>query len=167
MSSKDEKQTESEWHRKIAVQLFNQTWDLLDKKERTDEENDEMIHSAHTSRYHWGVVVANGKDPKVGPINLERGEWQISRVYSVLKRHEPALFHAQKCLDICKANDIGDFDIAFAYEALARAYSLVSDKKDELQKYCELAKDAGEKIQKKEDKNYFFSELNTVYSKRG
>ncbi len=162
MSAEDEKHTTSEWHRKMAAQLYNQTWNLLDKKERTVEENDEMIHSAHSSRYHWGAVVAAGKDPNAGPINLERGEWQISRVYSVLKRHEPALYHAQRCLDICKANNIGDFDIAFAYEAVARAYSLISDKKDELQKYLDLAKEAGERIEKKEDKDYFLGELKTI-----
>jgi len=41
-----------------------------------------MIHAAHASRFHWGEI---GK-----PINLGRGEWQISRVYSVLNRPESA-----------------------------------------------------------------------------
>ena len=41
---------ELEWHRKTAVKLFNATWDLIDKKDRTIEDNDEMIHSAHSSR---------------------------------------------------------------------------------------------------------------------
>ncbi|NHJ86940.1 MAG: hypothetical protein FK734_15870 [Asgard group archaeon] len=150
----DEKLSEEEQlHKKMAINLFNHTWDFLDKKDRTIEENDEMIHSAHASRYHWGKI---GK-----PINFERGEWQISRVYSVLKRSEPALYHAQRCLDICKANNIGDFDIAFAYEALARAYSIagMSDKK---QYYLDLAQEAGEKIAKKDDKEYFFSEIDTI-----
>jgi hypothetical protein len=38
-----------EWHRKQAVENFNKTWDLIDKKERTKEEDLEMIHTAHTS----------------------------------------------------------------------------------------------------------------------
>ena len=31
------------------------------------------------------------------------------------------MFHAQKVLDICQREGIDDFDLAFAYEALARA----------------------------------------------
>jgi len=62
--------------------LFNLVWSLLDKKDRTKEEDDKMIHAAHASRFHWGEI---GK-----PINLGRGEWQISRVYSVLNMPESA-----------------------------------------------------------------------------
>jgi len=41
-----------EIHEKIAKETFNKTWDYLDKKDRTDEDNLNMIHTAHTSRYH-------------------------------------------------------------------------------------------------------------------
>lgn len=142
-----------EMHRKIAINLFNHTWNLLDKEKRSIEENDEMIHAAHASRYHWGLI---GE-----PINFERGEWQISRVYAVLGKAESAKYHAQRCLDICKENKIGDFDIAFAYEGLARAFALSKDK-NQYEKYLQLAKEAGAKIAKKEDKEYFFSELNNI-----
>jgi hypothetical protein len=149
-----EKKTPSkEEHKKFAISLFNLTWSLLDKKDRTREEDDRMIHAAHASRYHWGEIGT--------PLEFERGEWQISRVYSVLKRSEPALFHAKRCLDICKKNNIGDFDIAFAYEAIARALSITRDVA-ECEKYLLLAKEAGERIAKKEDKDYFFSELKTI-----
>lgn len=148
-----EKKPSKEDHRKFAVNCFNLTWSLLDKKDRTKEEDDKMAHAAHASRYHWGEI---GK-----PVHFERGEWQISRVYSVLKRSEPALYHARRCLEICKKNNIGDFDIAFAYEAMARANAILGNKTD-CDKYIELAKKAGEHIKKKEDKNYFFSELKTI-----
>jgi len=162
MTEKNEKLTELEWHRKMAAQLFNHTWDLIDKKDRNADESDEMIHSAHASRYQWGIVVSSGKYPKTGPMNLERGDWQISRVYSILKRPYAAEYHAKRCLQICKDNDIGDFDIAFAYEAMARAYSFFSNKKTELKKYLDLAKEAGNKIKKEDDKKYFFSELESI-----
>jgi hypothetical protein len=140
-------------HRKLAVNCFNLTWSLLDKKDRTKEEDDKMVHAAHASRYHWGEIGT--------PLEFERGEWQISRVYSVLGRSEPALYHAKRCLDICKENNIVDFDIAFAYEAMARAHSIVGDK-TECEKHLQLAKEAGEKIKKKEDKAYFLNELKTI-----
>jgi hypothetical protein len=142
-----------EEHRKFAVELFNLTWSLLDKKDRTREDDDRMIHAAHASRFHWGEIGAS--------LEFERGEWQISRVYSALKRSEPALYHANRCLEICKEHDIGDFDIAFAYEAVARAHA-VAGNKIEREKYLKLAKEAGEQIKKKEDREYFFSELKTI-----
>jgi len=115
-----ETMTEEQLDKKMAVELFNRTWDLLDKKDRTREETDEMIHSAHASRAHWG---------KVGqPLHWERGEWQVSHVYAILGRAEPALYHASRCLDICRANNIADFDIVFAHEAMARALGLAGDR---------------------------------------
>jgi len=144
--------TEEE-HRKFAAELFNLTWSLLDKKDRTREEDDKMVHAAHASRYHWGEI---GK-----PLEFERGEWQISRVYSVLRRSEPALYYAKRSLEICKENNIGDFDIAFAYEAMARA-NAVAGNRTERDKYVKLAEQAGQQIKKKEDRDYFLSELKTV-----
>ena len=142
-----------EFHRKFAVDLFNLVWGYLDKPSRTVEENDTMLHAAHASRYHWEVVGA--------PLNLARGEWQVSRVYSVLKRPEPALYHARRSLEICQQNDIGDFDLAFAYEALARA-SAVAGNPAETQTYLALARKAGDKIAEKDDRDLFFSDLGTI-----
>jgi hypothetical protein len=145
--------TEEEWHRRSAVDLFNHVWTLLEKQDRTTEEDDRMIHAAHASRYHW---------EKVGtPVNLARGEWQVSRVYSVLERSEPALFHAERCLQICQDHDIGDFDLAFAYEALARASAVAGDEEDR-DRYLQLAEEASEKIQKKEDREIVLSDLKSV-----
>ncbi len=62
--------------RALAVGLFNYTWTLLENPNRTPEQDDEMLHAAHASRYHWGEV---GEQ-----VNLARGEWQVSRVYAVL-----------------------------------------------------------------------------------
>ncbi len=142
-----------EEHRKFAISLFNLTWSLLDKKDRTRGEDEKMVHAVHASRYHWGEIGT--------PLEFERGEWQISRVYSVLKRREPALFHAKRCLDICKENNIEDFDLAFAYEAMARALSISKDN-TECERYLQLATEAGENIKKREDRQYFLSEVKTI-----
>jgi hypothetical protein len=150
----EEKLTEDQLnHKKMGIEYFNYTWGLIDKNKRTQQEVDEMIHAAHSSRFHWGKLNQ--------PINNERGEWQISRVYSILNRFEPALYHAERCLDICLKSKIGDFDLAFAYEAIARAYAINNDKVNK-EKYLKLAKEAGDKIAKKEDKDYFFSELKMI-----
>ena len=143
-------------HEKLAKACFNKTWELLDKTDRNAEDDTEMIHTVHASRYHWGVLVANGQG---SALNLQRGEWQIARVYTVLEREEPALYHAELCLKITQDNDIGDFDLAFAHEALARASALAGNKED-YEKNLKLAKEAGEKIKDKGDREYFFEDLN-------
>ncbi len=107
--------------RALASSLFNHTWTLLETADRTDAQTDEMIHSAHASRYHWGEV------PGVEPFRSARGEWQCSRVYAVIGRAEPALWHARRCLAINEAAPGEDWDIAAAYEAMARAHLAAGD----------------------------------------
>lgn len=151
--AKTRPKTESEWHRSFAARLFNATWDLLMKKRRTKEDNETMIHMAHASCYHWGVAG--------GPKEIAIGEWQISRVYAVLGRPEPSLYHAQRCLEICEAGRIGDFPLAYAYEALARAFAIAG--KTRLRAACmKLAKAAGEKIAEEDERVQFFNDLRTV-----
>lgn len=146
-------ETMHELHEKFAVDLFNLVWDLLDNEERTKEEDDRMLHAAHASRFHWGEIGT--------PLEFERGEWQISRVYTVLNRPRAAICHAQRCLDICTANQIGDFDLAFAYEALARAYAIAGES-EKSQGYVRLAQQASEQIEDEGNREYFLGELRTV-----
>ena len=148
-----DKMNEIDFHEKMAKSLFNRTWDLMDKKKRIPEEDVEMIHTVHASAYHWS---------KIGnPLNFQRGEWQISRVYAVLGFPESCLYHAKRCLDLTEKHNIKDFDLSFAYEAMARAYSIALDA-DEKEKYIKLAKESSEQIEKKDDKAYLLSELDTI-----
>ena len=142
--------TVSDWHRRFATDLFNQVWTLLDKTNRTPEENDHMLHAAHASRYHWGEIGT--------PLEFARGEWQISRVYAVLGRPEPAAYHAQRSLKLCQANGIGDFDLAFAYEALARA-AAVAGETARCREFLGLAEGVAAEIKEHEDRIYLRSEL--------
>ena len=140
-------------HKQLGIDLFNFVWTLLDKKERTLEEDEAMLHAAHASRFHWSKV---GK-----PVNLARGDWQLSRVYSVLGRAEPALHHAKRTLDVCEKNAIGGFDIAFAHEALARA-SLLAGKKEDATRHLRVANDLTAKIADKDDREILEKDLATI-----
>jgi hypothetical protein len=105
--------------RRLAATLFNHVWDLLEKPDRSAADDDEMLHGAHASRYHWGVA---GE-----PVYWARGEWQCSRVYAVLGRFEPALHHAGRCLELGMQYGLGPFDIGVAHEAIARSYRIAGD----------------------------------------
>ena len=148
-----EKLSEREFHEKMSKNLFNKTWDLMEKKDRNPEEDLEMIHSAHASAHHWRHF---GK-----PINFQRGEWQISRVYARLNLAESCLYHAEKCLALTKKHDIKDFDLAFAYEAMARAYAIAGNK-EEKEKFLDCAKKAADAVKDEEDKKYTLSEIATI-----
>jgi hypothetical protein len=140
-----------EEERKLAVALFNRVWELMETDPRTPEENDELIHAAHASRYHWGNV---GE-----PANSARGEWQCSRMYTVLGRADAALWHAQRCLEICTQHGIGDWGLAYAYEALARAHALAGEA-DEWAPFLDLARAV--EIAADEDREHLLDDLTTI-----
>ena len=111
-----------------------------------------MIHAAHASRYHWGMIGEK--------VNFTRGEWQIAHVYTVLGQAQPALYHAQRCLDQCLADAIGDFDLAYAYEAMARAHACAGHTA-EAKNFYRLAEHAGALIAEEEDRQMFQKDLAT------
>ena len=138
-------------HQYFAKKLNGEVWDLLEKESRTPAEDALMMHAAHASLYHWmqvGTVV-----------NHQRGEWLIARVYSVLAMPTEALWHAQKCLTLTETHptQMADFDIAFAYEGIARAYA-VANNHIKAKHFNELALQAGNAIADEEDRRIFFSE---------
>jgi tetratricopeptide (TPR) repeat protein len=110
--------SEVEFHRKMARKCFNETWDCLDKKERSADAERLMLHLAHTSRFHWSHVGT--------PSDLAVGDWQISRVYAALNQPELALHFAKSCLEICQKDNLSDV-LHTGYEAMARAYAIAGN----------------------------------------
>ena len=116
---------DAETHRRLGKDLYNHTWALIEKADRTPTETDEMLHATHASAWHWskaGGTLANAA----------RGEWQIARVYSTLGRGEPALWHAHRCLELAEAATAegvaDDWDVPAALEGLARAQAVAGDR---------------------------------------
>jgi hypothetical protein len=105
-------------HKQLAVNCFNAAWDLLDLKEKSKEEEEQMIHLAHTSFWHWTKVEEHTSK------NLSIGYWQLSRVYFSARLGERSLFYEERCLEVSLENKIEPFYIGYAYEALSRANSL-------------------------------------------
>jgi len=142
-----------EQERRLAGQLFNAVWELLETQDRTTEDDDRMLHTAHASRYHWSRVGS--------PTHFARGEWQCSRVYAALRRPEPCLHHAQRVLDICLAAGIADFDLAFAYEALARGHAIAGDA-EAARAMTELALAVTEDIADDEERKIVLADLESI-----
>jgi hypothetical protein len=145
-----------EQRRVLASDLFNRVWELLETPRRTREQDDEMLHGAHASRALWAGVGTLA--------NLVRGEWQCSRVYAVLGRPEPALWHARRCLELCEQagpGTLADFDLPFAFEALARAHA-VAGERDTALVWLERAADAAVRIAEADDRELVATDLADV-----
>jgi hypothetical protein len=140
-------------HRKIGSDLFNYTWSLLDRKDRSEEEIDEMLHAAHASRYHWGHAGTS--------LNRSIGEWQVSRVYAILGRAEPAFYHARRALEIARRNRLSRFYLAYAYEALARA-AAVAGQRPARNRYLREARKIGAGVRNQDDRRMLLEDLVTI-----
>ena len=141
-----------EIHHYMSVELNNQTWKLLEKKDRDDNDDKRMIFFAKASLYHWRKLT-NCK-----PVNEQRGKWLIAHVYAVLNQGKESLSHAKTCMDITMNESLKDFDLAYAYECKARAYASLRDS-EKMGKCFFNAKKAGEKIKSDKDRKLFFDDL--------
>jgi hypothetical protein len=139
--------------RRLAATLYNHVWAMLEREDRAERDDELMVHAAHTSRFLWESVG--------GPVQHTRGEWQVSRVYTTVLRPEPALHHARLCLDICLQNEIVGFDLAFAHEALARAYALGGDREAAAEHRLQAERIAG-RIQDIDDRELVLGDLASI-----
>jgi hypothetical protein len=144
--------TVTQAHLHFAIDFHSLTWELLEKENRTQEDNERMENYAHASLAHWrtsGTAVRH-----------QRGEWLLARVYAVLDQPRAALQHAFRCAEILQANpeEMQDFDTAFVFEAVARAHAVAGDRL-EAQRFIQRALAAGEKIAENEDREIFLNQL--------
>ena len=105
--------------KRLAAELFNGVWALMETEDRTPAQDDRMLHMAHASRFHWEQVGHPGQPGARGVALLPR-----------LRRPPPSGAVPAPCPS--RAGDlqehgIADWDLAFAHEALARAHAVAGD----------------------------------------
>jgi hypothetical protein len=144
---------EREAHQFFAVEAFNGAWAMIDKADRTDDDNAAMLERAFASRWHWGFV---GGAPQVAT-----GDWQIAHVASLLGYGWMAQFYAQRAFDTCEREGWGDWQRASMLEGMARAAAAAGDA-DAHARYYALATEAVAAIEQDEDRELIASQLATV-----
>lgn len=104
-------------HRAQAVAANNSVWELLDGRDFTVDDADDLLERAYASAYHWRRAVDST------PVNRMRASWLISRCHATLGHGELALHHADRVAHFLSesGSDAADFDHAYAFEARARA----------------------------------------------
>jgi hypothetical protein len=139
--------------RSLAKQAFNQTWDYIEKDNRTVEETLKMIDLTFKSKYYWSLVGNH--------VNFIRSNWQVSRVFAEANLLEASLYYAKRVLDDTIKLNLQEFDLFFAYEANVRVYHLLKDytHRDLMLK---KAKASINSIEKDSDKKYCMLELEKI-----
>ncbi|MGD2253331.1 MAG: hypothetical protein PVF70_10505, partial [Anaerolineales bacterium] len=82
--------------------------------------------------------------------------------HTVLGEDDLALRHARRCLELTERHkeQLEDFDLAFAYEGIARALALAGETK-KAATLLKLARIAGEAISNPKDQELFMADLNS------
>jgi hypothetical protein len=107
-----------EFHKKMMASCFNECWEYLEKRKRSDRDGRRMLTLTHAARYHAGVAGT--------PKNHAIGDWQVSRVYATLREPRLALGFAESCLEQCQKHGLSEL-LCTAYEAIARAQAVGND----------------------------------------
>lgn len=132
-------------HRWFAVELNNRAWDLVEAAERTDEQTEEMLHTAHAAWLHWSQAGS--------ALNQQRAECLLSTAYAAAGRIEPAVHYGRSCVRLSQQPDSEQtpFDQASAHGCLARALSLAGETEEAAEQHrraslaAEGLTDAGER----------------------
>jgi len=110
-------------HRKLAIEANNSTWEFLDRDPGllSAQEIEEMTRRAYAAAYHW----TRAENATV--INEIRASWLIAKAWIHQSRGDIALLISHRCIELCSANNVKDFDLAYVYEAKARSLACIGD----------------------------------------
>jgi hypothetical protein len=139
-----------ELHRREAVTTNQRTWELLGQEDRSPDDDLALLDAAHASAYHWRIAGS--------PLQWQRADWLLARVYCALGWGEQAMVYARRCMLLTEQEGLEGFDRAYAFEALARASAASGDTKRAVG-YHEQAKALGETIEDPEDQAIFLADL--------
>lgn len=106
-------------HRFFSAQCFNRTWELIEKPNRAERDDEEMLLLAQVSLWHWM------QRDDCTPRSLSVGYWLLSRVHALLNQAELAKRHGELSLEQAAGEE--PFYAGYAHEALARAALIDGD----------------------------------------
>ena len=142
-------------HKYFAAYCFNSAWPLIEKSERSPEEELGLVALGHASLWHW-MHRSDCTDK-----NLSVGHWLLSRIYATLRDAVPARRYAESCLAISQRSELDPFYLAFAYEGIARAASIAEDWAT-VANALQQARSLSERIEDSENRTLLLNDLATI-----
>ncbi len=101
-----------DWHRYFAVENNNRAWELA-ARPRTEEDDREMLNSAHASALHWDVAGTE--------LNHMRAKTLLAEVHALLGYGSSALAYIEEVREFFLNRDSADWEIALLHTIRAHA----------------------------------------------
>jgi hypothetical protein len=140
-------------HKFFSADNFNKTWEYIEKKDRSQADDLNMLHAAIASLWHWS------QREDATPKNLSVGYWQVSRVFSLIGQPDNA--RAYGLLSLRHAESLEPFFKGYAYESLARA-EMIANNRVAMKHYLEKANEMAGQVTDEEDRELLSRDLETI-----
>ena len=140
-------------HRHFSTSCFNGVRELIDKPDRSPDDDRLMVSMCYASLFHWQ------QRSDCTPRNLSIGYWQLSRVYALLEQADKARHYGRICLTHSRDEDL--FYLGYAHEALARAEALAGNRAD-AQTHLATARDLASQVTEAAERELLEADLATV-----
>jgi hypothetical protein len=114
-----------------------------------------MIRLSLASTWHWK------QRDDCTQVNLSVSFWQTSRIYSILEQVDNARRYARLCLNASQGEDVAQFYLGYAYEALARAESLVVNTA-QMEQYLNQARNIAAAMSDSDEKEMLLDDLAAI-----
>ena len=101
------------WRRRLGSEANNRGWALAEKPSRTADEDAEMLHAAHASRYLWSRI---GTEK-----NLALGDLLLGQVHALLGRAQTATQYAETAAAFLRSRPSEPCELACAHAVRASA----------------------------------------------
>ncbi len=142
-------------HRYFSAACFNQAWELMEKENRTPQEDEQMIRLSLASHYHW----TQRSDYSAESESIAC--WQISRIYAILRQADNARRYAELSLDASRRNGEAPFFMGYSYEALARAEAIAGNQ-NRMENFLREARRFAGRVPAEDDRKALLADLDTV-----
>lgn len=141
-------------HTSFAKAAFNGAWDLIDKPDRSADDDRQMLTLAFASRWHWGEVGSAE--------NKAIADWQVAHVASLIGETSLALKYAQAAYDAARSrDDLPDWLRASTAQGLARAHACAGDRAS-YEVYATEARQLVEQLDDEEDRELILGQLASI-----
>jgi len=133
-------------HRWHAVECNNLAWELANAAARTPAQDEEMLHAAHASAFHWAIAGTE--------LHNARARMLLAKVHAALGHAEMALAYSRQSSDYILSHEPPDWEVAFAHAVLAHAAFAADDTALHYSEYV-AAQQLGKAIADPEDRDVF------------
>lgn len=140
-------------HAYFAAHCFNRAWELMEKPDRSSDDELLMVALNQASIYHWL------QRPDCDSHRLSIGYWQASRIQALLRNSAQARHYAEVCL--AQSHELEPFYVGYAHEALARAARLDGDAA-QVEKHQTLGRALAGQVNDTDERHALLKDLESV-----